>query len=86
MGKAFNAKVAAPNGRLVLPKMVREALCLSDGEAVVFFAADGEVKLTSLDQRIKRGKGQYRKYETSDLTVDDFIAERRDEAARQDGV
>ena len=84
MGKAFDAKVAH-NGRLVLPKIVREALGMSDGGTVVFSLEDGEVKLTSLEQSIKRAQDLYRKYATSDFTVDDFIAERRAEAAREDG-
>lgn len=83
MDKAFDAKVAR-NGRLVLPKMVREALGMADGGIVVFFVEDGEVKLTSLDQSIKRAQDLYRQYATNDLTVDDFIAERRAEAARKD--
>lgn len=85
MGKAFDVKVAH-NGRLVLPKIVREALGMSDGGTVVFSLEDGEVKLTSLEQSIKRAQDLYRKYATSDFTVDDFIAERRAEAAREDGV
>jgi AbrB family looped-hinge helix DNA binding protein len=85
MGKAFDAKVAR-NGRLVLPKLVREALGMSDGGTVVFSLEDGEVKLTSLDQSIKRAQDLYRKYATSDFRVDDFIAERRAEAAREDGA
>lgn len=83
MGKAFAAKVAH-NDRLVLPKMVREALGMSDGGTVVFSVENGEVKLTSLDQSIKRAQDLYRKDATSDLTVDDFIAERPTEAARED--
>lgn len=83
MGKAFDAKVAH-NGRLVLPKMVREALGMSAGGTVVFSVEEGEVKLTSLDQSIKRAQDLYRKYATNDFTVDDFIAERRAEAARED--
>ena len=35
MGKAFDARVAR-NGRLVLPKMVREALGMADGGTVSF--------------------------------------------------
>ncbi|WP_155646258.1 AbrB/MazE/SpoVT family DNA-binding domain-containing protein [Erythrobacter donghaensis] len=85
MSKAFDARMAH-NGRLVLPKMVREALGMSDGGTVVFSLENGEVKLTSLDQSIKRAQDLYRKYTASDFTVDDFIAERRAEAAREDGA
>jgi hypothetical protein len=66
--------------------MVREALGMSDGGTVVFSVENGEVKLTSLDQSIKRAQDLYRKYATSDFTVDDFIAERRAEAAREDNA
>lgn len=83
MGKVFGVKVAH-NGRLVLPKVVREALGMPDGGTVVFSVEDGEVKLTSLDKSIRRAQDLYRKYATKDFTVDDFIAERRAEAARED--
>ena len=82
MGKVFDAKMAH-NGRLVLPKMVREALGMA-GEGTVVFSVEGnEVKLTSIRQSIKRAQDLYREYATSDFTVDDFIAERRAEAARE---
>ena len=83
MNMAFDAKVAL-NGRLVLPKRVREALGMADGGTVVFSVEGDEVKLTSIRQSISRAQQLYRHYATSDLTVDDFIAERRAEAARED--
>ena len=83
MGKAFDARVAH-NGRVVLPKMVREALGMADGGTVVFSVEGGEIKLTSIRQSIKRAQGLYRQYATNDFTVDDFVAERRAEAARGD--
>jgi AbrB family looped-hinge helix DNA binding protein len=82
LGKAFDAKVAQ-NGRLVLPKMVREALGLANGGTVVFSVEDGEIKLTSIRQSIKRAQELYRQYATNDSSVDDFIAQRRAEAARE---
>ena len=85
MGKAFDARVAN-NGRLVLPKMVREALGMADGGTVVFSVEGDEVKLTSIHQSIKRAQDLYRQHVTSDFTVDDFIAERRAEAARGNEV
>lgn len=83
MGKVFDARVAQ-NGRLVLPKMVREALGMADGGTVVFSVEGDEVKLTSIRQSIRRAQEIYRQYATGDLSVDDFIAERRAEAARED--
>ena len=77
MGKAFDARVAR-NGRLVLPKMVREALGMADGGTVVFSVEGDEVKLTSIHQSL------YRQYATRNASVDDFLAERRAETARDE--
>ena len=76
MGKAFDVKVAQ-NGRLVLPKSVREALGMADGGTVVFSVEGGEVKLTSIHQSIRHAQELYRQHAAHDLSVDDFIAERR---------
>jgi len=83
MERAFDARVAH-NGRLVLPKMVREALGMADGGTVVFSVEGDQVKLTSIQQSVKRAQELYRLYATKDLSADDFIAERRAEAARED--
>jgi AbrB family looped-hinge helix DNA binding protein len=82
MGKAFDVKVAQ-NGRLVLPRTVREALGMAHGGTVVFSVDGDEIKLTSIAQSIKRAQDLYRHHVTHDLSVDDFIAERRAETARE---
>ena len=83
MGKAFDARVAR-NGRLVLPKMVREALGLADGGTVVFSVEGEEVKLTSIHQSVRHAQSLYRQYATHSASVDDFLAERRAETARDE--
>lgn len=83
MGKAFDVKMAQ-NGRLVLPKKVREALGMADGGTVVFSVEDGEVKLTSIRQNIRHAQGLYRRHASGGATTDDFIAERRADADRED--
>lgn len=82
MGKAFDVKVAH-NGRLVLPKTVREVLGLPDGGTVVFSVEGDEVRLTSIRHSIQYAQALYRRHATRDLSVDDFLAERRAEAARE---
>lgn len=82
MGKAFDVKVAH-NGRLVLPKSVRQALGMADGGTVVFSIDGDEVKLTSVQQSVRQAQAMYRQYAKDDYTVDDFIADRRAEAARE---
>ena len=74
----------AENGRMVLPRSARNALGVT-GVGVVVLSIDGDnVKLTSMRQSIKRAQDLYRQHATNDLSVDDFLAERRAEAARDD--
>lgn len=73
----------AENGRMVLPRVARKALGVT-GAGVVVLSIDGDnVKLTSMRQSIKRAQDLYRQHATNDLSVDDFIAERRAEAVRE---
>jgi bifunctional DNA-binding transcriptional regulator/antitoxin component of YhaV-PrlF toxin-antitoxin module len=74
----------AENGRMVLPRSARNALGVT-GAGVVVLSIDGDnVKLTSMRQSIKRAQDLYRQHATNDLSVDDFLAERRAEADRDD--
>jgi bifunctional DNA-binding transcriptional regulator/antitoxin component of YhaV-PrlF toxin-antitoxin module len=74
----------AENGRMVLPRSARNALGVT-GAGVVVLSIDGDnVKLTSMRQSIKRAQDLYRQHAKNDLSVDDFLAERRAEAARDD--
>ena len=73
----------AENGRMVLPRSARKALGVT-GAGVIVLSIDGDnVKLTSMRQSIKRAQDLYRKHATNDLSVDDFIVERRAETARE---
>ena len=81
MAQVITARIAA-NGRMVLPKAVRAALGVT-GAGVVALSVEGdEVKLTSMASRIKRAQALYRQHAKGDYTVDDFLRERREEAAR----
>lgn len=84
MAQVINARIAA-NGRMVLPKAVRAALGVT-GAGVVALSVEGdEVKLTSMASRIKHAQALYRQHAKGDYTVDDFLRERREEAARAEG-
>jgi bifunctional DNA-binding transcriptional regulator/antitoxin component of YhaV-PrlF toxin-antitoxin module len=79
----FNVRIAA-NGRMVLPKAVRAALGV-DGAGVVSISIEGgEAKLTSMASRIKHAQALYRKHVKNDRSSDDFLEERRQEAARDE--
>ena len=73
----------AENGRMVLPRAARKALGVTGAGVVVLSIEGDNVKLTSMRQSIKRAQDLYRQHATNDLSVDDFIAERRAEAARE---
>ena len=70
----------ASNGRLVLPKAMREAMGLT-GEAKVVATLEGdEVRLTPVRSRARRAQDLYRRYAKTSRTLDDFLADRRAEA------
>lgn len=83
MGMVIDVRVAQ-NGRMVLPRAVRTALGMSDGGTVVLSIEGDEVKLTPIRTSIRRAQELYRKHVTNDMTSDDFLAARRDEAAREE--
>jgi bifunctional DNA-binding transcriptional regulator/antitoxin component of YhaV-PrlF toxin-antitoxin module len=80
MGKAFDVRVAK-NGRLFLPKTVRDALGMAGSGTVVFSVEGDQVRLTSIRDSIGKARALYRQHVAADLTVDDFLAERRTENA-----
>lgn len=83
MPQMINARIAA-NGRMVLPKVVRAALGVN-GAGVVSISVEGEeVKLTSIASRIKHAQALYRQHVKNDRSSDDFLEERRQEAAREE--
>lgn len=83
MGKAMDVRVAQ-NGRMVLPRSVREVLGMADGGTVILSIEGDEVKLTSVRQSVKHAQALYRQYVTNDLSSDVFIDERRAEASRDE--
>ena len=82
MSQWINVRLA-PNGRMVLPKAARAALGVT-GAGVVSLSVDGdEVKLTSMATNVKRAQALYRLHVKNDRSSDDFLEERRQEAARE---
>lgn len=72
-------------GRLVIPAEFREKLGLSVGDTVVVSCEDGEVRVSTVRERIRRAQARIAEYFGDDRTswVDELIAERRREAARE---
>lgn len=71
-------------GRIVLPAEYRRALGVKAGDVVLLNLEDGEVRIRTVDQAIRRAQELVRRYVPADRSlVDELIAERRLEAERE---
>jgi AbrB family looped-hinge helix DNA binding protein len=71
-------------GRVVIPVEIRRQLGLKDGDTVLWEFSNGEARLTTRAANIKRAQELVRKYVKPGVSiVDELIAERREEAARE---
>jgi len=69
-----------PDGSLILPKEIAEALGLTNGWRVQARLVDGELRIVSGDAAMERARARVRKYiklAPGQSIVDEFIAERR---------
>ena len=74
------SKIAA-GGRVVIPAEFRRALGLRDGDAVTLRLIDGEVRIMSVRESIRRAQEIVRQYVPRGRSLaDELIAERRCEA------
>ena len=73
-----------PAGRIVLPAAIRKALEIHDGDVLVMSVNDRSVRLHTVDAALERVRAIARRKRATDLSiVDQFIAERRTEAATE---
>jgi len=74
------------HGRIVIPADIREELDLQPGEQVVLRIVDGTLQIENRKHMISRTRGIVRRF-LGDLgsrsLVDEFIEEKRAEAARE---
>ena len=76
MATSIDLRVGA-NGRMVLPKVVRQALGLTGDTMVIATLDDGEVRLTPVHRGALEAQDLYAQHVTSGRTVDDFLDDRR---------
>lgn len=75
----------ASNGRMVLPKAIRDAMGLY-GEAKVTAIIDATgVRLVPMKEHVRRAQALYRKAVKQPRSTDDFLRDRREEAERENG-
>lgn len=84
MSETIDLRIAA-NGRMVLPKVVRDAMGLS-GDAKVTLTIEGDsVRLEPLSYRVLRARELYHRSRKSTRTTEDFLRDRREETMREEG-
>lgn len=80
---AINLNIAA-NGRMVLPKSVRDAMGLQGATKLTVIMDETGVRLESPQQRLERARALYRQSIKTPRTMEDFLRDRREEAKRED--
>jgi AbrB family looped-hinge helix DNA binding protein len=71
-------------GRVLIPVELRKALSLAANEPLSVYEKDGELHIVSRLQAIRRAQAIVAKYKKpGHSVVDEFIREKREEAARE---
>ena len=71
-------------GRLVIPARLRKALGVKTGDKLILELKDGELRILTQREAIKRAQRILRKYIPEGRSlVDELIQDRREEAARE---
>ena len=74
----------APNGRVVIPAVMRAALGLEGGGRVVARLVDGAVVLESIETSVRRAQAMVARYVSKgESLADELIADRRAAAERE---
>ena len=76
MPSSIDLRVGA-NGRMVLPKALRQALGLSGDAVVIATVEDGAVRLTPAHREALEAQELYARHVTGGRTVDEFLDDRR---------
>ena len=71
-------------GRVVIPAEFRKSMGLKHGDEIIVSMKDGDIRISTLAQAVRRAQDLVRRYVPDDVSlVDDLIEERRREAARE---
>ncbi len=78
--QSIDVKVAA-NGRMILPASVRKAMGLHGDAKVILTIEDDQVRLSPIGHGVSRAQALYREHARQARTTDDFLTDRKAEAA-----
>jgi bifunctional DNA-binding transcriptional regulator/antitoxin component of YhaV-PrlF toxin-antitoxin module len=71
-------------GRLVIPVQMREALGMQDGDVLSLRVVDGELRIATLRERLRRAQERVRKYVPAGVSLADELSAERREAAKHE--
>lgn len=75
----------SPNGRIVIPAAIRQELGFAPGDTLLMDVEDGVLRIESYMARIRRIQREVAQYiRPGILASDELIAERREEARREE--
>lgn len=80
---SMDVKVAS-NGRMILPSSVRKALGLQGDTKVILTVEDDQVRLSPIGHGVLRAQALYREHAGRPRTTDDFLNDRKAEAATEE--
>jgi AbrB family looped-hinge helix DNA binding protein len=83
MGFPVRAQISE-KGRLVIPAKLREALGMHPGDVVELRIEDDELRIVTLDRRIRETRRRLRQVFGSERVLSDELIEERREAARRE--
>lgn len=79
----FKVRVAA-GGRIEIPAEVRQELGIKEGEDILLSRGRDGYRLTTYQEAIRRAQDLFsRTKKPGEMVVDEFLRERREEAARE---
>ena len=71
-------------GRVLIPAALRKSLGLSPDDTLSVYELDGEIRIVSRVQALRQMQKRLAKYKRpGESVVDEFIREKREEAARE---
>jgi AbrB family looped-hinge helix DNA binding protein len=71
-------------GRLVIPAAMREALKMVEGDMLDLVVVDGELRIATMRERLRRAQERVRKYVPAGVSLADELSAERREAAKHE--
>jgi AbrB family looped-hinge helix DNA binding protein len=71
-------------GRLVIPAAMREAMGMTEGDMLDLVVVDGELRIATMRERLRRAQERARKYIPAGVSLADELSAERREAAKHE--